>query len=377
VGLVGLGYWGPNLLRVLFERDDVDVRWICDLDRDRLERNGRRYPAARQTQDFEAILGDPEVDAVLLATPVFTHFDLASRSLEAGKHTFVEKPLAPSRAEADRLIETASEAGLALMCGHTFLYSPPVRAVKRLIDSGEIGDIHFISSSRVNLGLHQSDVSVVWDLGPHDFSIIRYWLEEKPTTIATTGRASIVEGIPDVAFITMQFPSGIVANVELSWLAPSKLRRTVIVGSEKMVVYDDTSSEPVRVFDHGVIYKDPETFGQYQLSYRTGDILSPQLESGEPLALELSDFVASARRGEAPAGHAELARDVVDLVESAELSLEAGGAPGPAARADDPEQPRHHRPADAGGEGRYGSERGGASLGTRGRQHRLRAPQPP
>ena len=161
------------------------------------------------------------------------------------------------------------------MCGQTFLYSPPVREVKRLIDTNELGDIFFISSSRVNLGLHQRDVSVVWDLAPHDFSILLHWLEEVPESIAAVGRDSIVPGIHDVAFMTMQFPSGIVANVELSWLAPSKLRRTAIVGSNKMVVYEDGTAEPVRVFDRGVEYRDPETFGEYQLSYRSGDIRSP------------------------------------------------------------------------------------------------------
>ena len=327
VGVVGLGYWGPNLLRVLSELDDVEVAWVCDLDPDQLDRYGRRYPAARATTDFDDLLDDDALDAILLATPVFTHYDLALKSLEAGKHTFVEKPLAPSLAKADELIETARDSNLALMCGHTFIYSPPVRAVKELIDRGELGEVHFISSSRVNLGLHQRDVSVIWDLGPHDFSILRYWLDEKPASISAAGRASVVEGIPDVAFVTMNFPSGILANVELSWLAPGKLRRTVVVGSEKMVVYDDTSPEPVRVFDHGVVYEDPETFGQYQLSYRTGDILSPRIDSGEPLMAELEDFVLAVRNGRPREGHSELARDVVQLIEGAEESLAAGGLP--------------------------------------------------
>ena len=213
------------------------------------------------------------------------------------------------------------------MCGHTFIYSPPVRAVKELLDGGELGEIFFISSSRVNLGLHQRDVSVIWDLGPHDFSILRYWLEEMPTSISAVGRDSIVEGIPDVAFVTLRFPSGTLANVEMSWLAPSKLRRTVIVGSEKMVVYDDGVAEPVRIFDHGVVYEDPETFGEYQLSYRTGDIVSPQLDSAEPLAVELEDFVDAVDTETPPPGHGEICRDVVRLIEAAEESLQDGGAP--------------------------------------------------
>jgi predicted dehydrogenase len=212
------------------------------------------------------------------------------------------------------------------MCGQTFLYSPPVKAVKRLIHTGELGDIFFISSSRVNLGLHQRDVSVIWDLGPHDFSILLHWLDEMPDSISATGRDSIVPGICDVAFMSLQFPSGIVANVELSWLAPSKLRRTAIVGSNKMVVYEDGTAEPVRVFDRGVVYQDPETFGEYQLSYRTGDILSPRIAATEPLVTELAEFMRLIRMRET-SDDLELARQVVTLAEAAESSLANGGAP--------------------------------------------------
>ena len=211
------------------------------------------------------------------------------------------------------------------MCGHTFIYSPPVRAVKRMLESGTLGDVYFISSSRVNLGLHQRDVSVIWDLGPHDFSILLYWLSELPTSVRAVGRDSIVKGIADVAFVTMSFPSGVVVNVELSWLAPSKLRRTVIVGSERMVIYEDGAAEPVRLFDRGVVYRDPETFGEYHLSYRSGDILSPKIESHEPLGLELGDFVTAILQGNRMEFHTALARSVVRIVEAADESLKAGG----------------------------------------------------
>ena len=325
-GLVGLGYWGPNLLRVMYDLPGVDVSWICDLDEDRLARYGRRYPATKPTTEMDDLLGDDDLDAILIATPIFTHAELAWRSLEAGKHTFVEKPLAPSSREADDLIDLAAGRDLTLMCGQTFLYSPPVRTLKEYIDRGDLGRIFFISSSRVNLGLHQRDVSVIWDLAPHDFSILLYWLGEVPETVAAVGRDSIVPGIPDVVFITLRFPSGIVCNVELSWLAPSKLRRTVVVGSEKMAVYDDVSPEPIRLFDHGVVYEDPETFGEYHLSYRTGDIVSPRIDTAEPLGTELSDFVASISAAE-EGRHLKLSADVVRMVEAAERSLENGGAP--------------------------------------------------
>jgi predicted dehydrogenase len=213
------------------------------------------------------------------------------------------------------------------MPAHTFLYSPPVNAVRNLIRSGELGEIYFVSTSRVNLGLHQSDVSVVWDLGPHDFSILTYWLGETPDQVSAVSRSCIVPGIPDVAFVNLHFPSGTVAHAELSWLAPSKLRRTAIVGSRKMVVYDDTSAEPVRVFDSGAHLPDPETFGEYQLTYRTGDIVSLKIDPSEPLALELADFCGAIRTHSEPISSTELGLSVIQVIEAVDRSLAGGGAP--------------------------------------------------
>ncbi|MGI8803274.1 MAG: Gfo/Idh/MocA family protein [Solirubrobacteraceae bacterium] len=325
VGLVGLGYWGPNLLRVLADLPNVELRWICDVDDGRRRRYARRYPAVRATASYDDLVEDPELDAIVIATPVFTHFELAARSLAAGKHTFVEKPLAPSVGEADLLLEAAAERQLTLMCGHTFLWSPPVRAIRGMLERRELGDIYFISASRVNLGLHQRDTSVIWDLAPHDFSILHYWLGGMPQSIRALGRDSIVKGIADVAFITLSYAGGLIVNVELSWLAPSKLRRTVLVGSEKMVVYEDGAPEAVRIFDHGVVYEDPETYGAYQLSYRTGDITSPKLDTTEPLAAQLGAFTAAAAAGAVLPAEALLARDVVQMLETAECSLLQGG----------------------------------------------------
>jgi predicted dehydrogenase len=325
VAVVGLGYWGPNLLRVLGEDADVEVRWICDLDTSRLAKYRRRHPSAHVTTRLDRILADPRVDAVVLATPVDTHYELALRALEAGKHVFVEKPLATSSELADDLVRVARGRQRVLMCGHTFLYSPPVRAIKRMIEAGTLGDIYFISSSRVNLGLHQRDASVIWDLGPHDFSILLYWLSEMPIGVRALGRDSVFKGVADVAFVTMSFASGIVVNVELSWLAPSKLRRTVVVGSQRMVVYEDGTPEPVRLFDREVVYRDPETFGEYHLSYRSGDVVSPHIESHEPLALQLSDFVRAVEAGDMLDYQTTLARSVVRIVEAADQSLRLGG----------------------------------------------------
>jgi predicted dehydrogenase len=330
VGVVGLGYWGPNLVRCLMELPGVALKYVCDRDEERLDAVARRCPTAQPTTRYDDLLEDPELDAIVIATPVFTHFELAQAALKADKHTFVEKPLAPSKAASDELIALASDRDLRLMCGQTFIYSPPVKTVKRLIDADELGEIFFISSSRVNLGLHQRDISVIWDLGPHDFSILLHWLEELPESVSATGRDSILPGIHDVAFLTLHFPSGIVANVELSWLAPSKLRRTAIVGRQKMVVYEDGTPEPVRVFDKGVVYQDPQSFGQYQLAYRSGDILSPQIPTTEPLVAELAEFERLIRAGEQSAD-LELARQVVMVIEAAESSLANGGIPEPVA----------------------------------------------
>jgi predicted dehydrogenase len=327
VAVTGLGYWGPNLVRNLHEIEDVEVAWICDRRVDALERIGRRYPAVGRTTSYEQVLADDSVDAVVIATPVSTHHALASAALRHGKHVFVEKPLAGSSAEARDLIALGEEHGLVVMPGHTFLYSPPVNMIRELITSGELGEVYFISTSRVNLGLHQPDVSVTWDLGPHDFSILRYWMDELPVRISATSRSCIIPERPDVAFISLAFGSGAIAHVELSWLAPSKLRRTAVVGSKKMVVYDDTSNEPVRVFDSGVVPPPPETFGEYKLAYRSGDVVSPKVEGREPLLLELTDFVETIRTGGIPRSSVEVGLDVVRICEAVDRSLAAGGAP--------------------------------------------------
>ena len=325
VAVVGLGYWGPNLVRNLHEVPDVEVAAICDLREDALAKVGRRFPAVPRTSSYDDVLADDSVDAVAIATAVGTHANLVRDALQAGKHVFVEKPLAPSLAEAEELHDEATRRGLALMVGHTFLYSPPVNAVRELIRSGAVGDIYFVSMSRVNLGIHQRDVSVLWDLGPHDFSILRYWLGETPTHVSAVCRGCVFPANPDVAFVNLEFPSGVIAHVELSWLAPSKLRRTTVVGSDRMVVYDDTSLEPVRVFDSGVQLADPTSFGSYHLSYRTGDIVSPRIEVAEPLFLEMQSFRDSVRTGLPSVSSSALAVEVVRIIEAVDRSFAAGG----------------------------------------------------
>ncbi|MGI8729586.1 MAG: Gfo/Idh/MocA family protein [Solirubrobacteraceae bacterium] len=326
VAVAGLGYWGPNLVRSLWETEGVNVVAVCDPDRAALTPIQRRYPSIRGFARFEDLLADDEIDAIAIATPVHTHFPLARAALRAGKHVFVEKPMATSSVECRELIELAEEQGLLLMPGHTFLYSPPVRKIKDLLETDELGKLFFATFSRVNLGIHQSDASVVRDLGPHDFSILLYWLGQ-PTFIRAIGRDAVGSGQLDVAFIDMGMPSGALVHVELSWLAPTKLRRTVLVGSDKMVVYEDTATEQVRVFDRGVEVMEPQSFGEFQLSYRSGDVLSPRLDSDEPLRLEMEDFANCVATGSTPVSTAELGYDVVRMIEATEHSLQFNGSP--------------------------------------------------
>ena len=324
VGVIGLGYWGPNVARNIADHGRSQLTWLCDRREAALQSAQRRHPQATATTSYEEMLAAPDIDAVAIVTPVATHHELARAAIAAGKHVLIEKPLAASSAEADDLMARAKEANLVLMPGHTFLYSPPVVRIKELLEAGDLGDIYFISLSRVNLGLHQPDVSVIWDLAPHDLSILSFWLEQMPVEVSAMTRSCVLPDTPDVAFVNMRYDSGTIAHLELSWLSPVKLRRTSIVGSNKMVVYDDTSNEPIRIFDAGAELPPPETFGEFRLSYRTGDIVSPKVEATEPLSLEVADFCSAIIDGVEPRSSAQLGYELVCTIEAIERSLTTG-----------------------------------------------------
>ncbi len=325
--VVGCGYWGPNLARNLAERPEFRLRTLCDRDPARLEALAARHQDARAVSELDEVLCDDALDAVVLATPPQTHYLLAKRALRAGKHVLVEKPLATRLVDARELADLAAEEELVLMPGHTFIYSPAVNAVRNLIQDGTVGEIHFVTSSRMNLGKYQTD-GVVCDLAPHDLSILLYWLDQPVVEIAASGSSVFKRDVPETAFLTLTFAGGSTANVQISWLAPRKVRQMIVVGSKRMVQYDDTASdEPIRVYDRGMDLAQPTNFGEHQLIYRTGDVVIPRVDPQEPLSLELQDFARAIRTGSEPRSSVALGLDIVALVELASDSLRSNGVP--------------------------------------------------
>jgi predicted dehydrogenase len=327
--VVGYGYWGPNLARNVAECSGLALRALCDADPARLALFAQRHPEARAVSDLGQLLEDPAIEAVVLATPPQTHHALARQVLEAGRHVLVEKPLATCLSDAHELAHIAQESERLLMPGHTFVYSPAVNAVRELIQGGVVGDVHFITSSRMNLGKYHAN-GVLCDLAPHDLSILLHWLGESVVEVAASGSSVLRVGVPETAFITLALAGGQTANVQISWLAPRKVRQMIVVGSQRMVVYDDTASdEPVRIYDRGmdVLPPEPANFGEHQLIYRTGDVVIPRIEPQEPLRLELEDFAHAIRTGEEPRSNLALGLEIVAIVEVAEASLREGGTP--------------------------------------------------
>lgn len=325
--VIGYGYWGPQLVRNLDRMPNGHVAYIVDLSEDRRRAAKEDHPGIAVISNMEEALG-AEVDAVAVATPIRTHYALARIALERGKHVFVEKPLTANVSQAKELAALATRNGRVLMVGHTFMYNPAVEELRRLVQSGALGRVYYADATRANLGLFQNDINVIWDLAPHDLSILSYVLGVAPLRISAYGGAYVRPDVHDVAHLMLKYPDDVMAHIHVSWLSPSKVRRFTIVGDRQMVVYDDVdSNEKIRVFNRGVDAPDHTvTFGEFQLSYRYGDIVSPHIRWSEPLAVETRHFAEAILEGKTPRSDARDGLRVVRALEAADASLANGGA---------------------------------------------------
>jgi len=329
IGVIGYGYWGPNLVRNFAECKDASVKMVCDLRREQLEKVERRYPGVRVTTTPADVWNDPAVDAVVIATPVQYHYDLALAALQAGKHVLVEKPITSTSEQANRLIEEAAKRHLVLMVDHTFVYTGAVRKMRELAETGELGDIYYYDSVRINLGLFQHDVNVLWDLAVHDLSIMDFVLRQQAVAVSATGLAH-VQGRPEnIAYMTMFFEGSLIAHVHANWLSPVKVRRTLLSGSRRMVVFDDLeASEKIKVYDRGIsVNPSPDNVYQMLIGYRAGDMWAPQIAVSEALAVEAAHFVACIRDSATPITDGEAGLHVVRLLEAATKSMAVQGRP--------------------------------------------------
>ena len=328
VAVVGCGYWGPNLIRNLAALRDCNMVQVCDADTERLAHMKNLYPDVRTSTNFDDVLNNHDVDAVVIATPISTHYTLAKKVLLADKHVFVEKPLATSSADGKDLIEIAQQRRLILMVGHTFVYTPAVRYLKKMVQNGELGEVYYISSRRLNLGLFQKDINVAWDLAPHDLSIVLYILNDQPIAVNCQGKGHVVPGLEDVTNMSLDFPNGTLATIHSSWLDPNKVREMTIVGSEKMVVYDDlAANEKIRVYDKRV--ETPphyDTFAEFQYSYHYGEVNTPFIRQVEPLKVECEHFIDCIRTGKNPDSGGLEGLRVVQILEASSESLKRGGS---------------------------------------------------
>ncbi len=327
IAVVGCGYWGPNLIRNFCSIPECKLKLVCDIDKGRLAHMSRLYQGIETTNKIDYVINDAEVDAIAIATPVSHHFEMARKSLLAGKHTLIEKPMASSVKECEELIELAEKHNITLMVGHTFIYSSAVRKIKEIINAGDIGEIMYISSRRLNLGLFQKDINVTWDLAPHEISIILYVMEEAPVYVNCQGKAHITKGIEDVTNMTIDFNNGGFATVQSSWLDPNKVRETTFVGSKRMLVYDDLEPlEKIKIYDKRVDTPPHyDTFAEFQYSYHHGDTYSPYINQVEPLKVECQHFLDCIKSGSKPDSSGIEGMTVVQVLEAASKSLGNGG----------------------------------------------------
>ncbi len=334
VAQIGCGYWGPNLLRNFNANKHCFVKYVVDPRPERRKFVEANYPRCTATEDVTGVFTDSAVQAVIVATPAATHFEMAMRAVEHGKHVFVEKPLAMSVSDADKLIAAATARKLTLMVGHTFLYNSAVRHVRKLLDEGQLGETYYLYSQRLNLGQIRTDVNAWWNLAPHDVSILLYLMQGRmPATIAAQGVDYIQRGIEDVVFATLTWPDKVAASIQVSWLDPHKIRRMTVVGSRKMVVYDDVSDDKITIYDKGIDRvprvgekMDFDNPNGFQLLHRSGDILLPKLTMTEPLQVEAGHFIECVQTGQEPLTGPRHARDVVAILEAGQQALKSGGA---------------------------------------------------
>jgi predicted dehydrogenase len=329
VAVVGCGYWGPNLIRNFAACPDTRLTAVCDKDPDRLRKALAAYPAVEPVADFHELLGRDDIDAVAIATPVSTHFPLGLAALQAGKHVLVEKPIAANVRQAEQLVRLAADQRRILMVDHTFVYSGPVRLIKKLIDTGEIGEVYFVDSVRINLGLFQHDVNVIWDLAPHDLSILDFLLGRLPKSLAAIGtsHADNQNEIEDVAYLNLDFGAGLLASFHVNWLSPVKVRHFIIGGSKKSIVYNDLEpAEKVKVYDRGItVSEDLEARRGVLVGYRSGDVWSPHIEQSEPLQNMVRHFAECIREGKRPMSDGESGLRVVRILDAAQRSIKAQG----------------------------------------------------
>jgi predicted dehydrogenase len=329
LAVVGCGYWGQNLIRNFADLKEAELKAVCDFDLAALARIKRRYPAVELKPGYQEVISDPRIDAVVIATPVSTHYAFARKALQDGKHVLVEKPLATSGAQVRELIDLAEKQRKVLMVDHTFLYTGAVRRMKALIDSGDVGDLLYFDSVRISLGLVQSDINVLWDLGPHDLSIMNHLCDREPISISATGMKHLNCPFENIAYVSVQFENNLIAHFHLNWLAPVKVRRTLVGGSKKMILYDDMeTSEKVKVYDKGIsMTHDPADRERLLTGYRNGDMLAPQLETSEALRLMAQDFANAITAQRNPISDAYSGYRVVRLLELAQRSMAQNGRP--------------------------------------------------
>jgi predicted dehydrogenase len=327
IGVIGCGYWGPNLIRNFIQLPNAQVIYACDLDGSRLERISNLYPYVKTTKDPQVLFADSEINAVVIATPVTTHYALAMEALKSRKHVLIEKPMTLTSLDAESLIQRARKQDLVLAVDHTFEYVAAVNHLKQQMDKGELGDIYYINSSRLNLGLFQSDINVVWDLAPHDLSIANYLLGKMPISVSAEGSSHIIAGVEDVAYLKLEYPDNIMVVIHVSWLDPCKVRRTTVVGSKKMLVYDDVEPmEKIKLYDKSVeCPRYYDNFGEFQFSYHYGNITIPKLDNVEPLNFVCSHFLDCIKTGTNPKTDGESGLNVVKILEAANRSLQNKG----------------------------------------------------